>query len=81
MGITDIEPNAEDYDQKPLREAAERRYEPDFTLRAQDLLAPAAIRMWCEMAAIAGVSAEKIKEARQIALAMEFWSGKRKLPD
>lgn len=54
--------------------------EPTFTLRAQDVLAPAVIRAWCEMAAMVGVPPEKIREARQAALRMEQW-GHRRVPD
>lgn len=54
--------------------------EPVFTLRAQDVLAPAVVRAWCEMASVLSVNPEKIREARQIALAMEHWIS-RKVPD
>jgi ATP-dependent Clp protease ATP-binding subunit ClpX len=54
--------------------------EPIFTLRAQDLLAPAIIRAWCELAVLASVPPDKIREAREIALQMEQWP-KRKVPD
>jgi ribosome-binding protein aMBF1 (putative translation factor) len=54
--------------------------EPIFTLRGQDILAPAMIRLWCEMAVLTGVPADKIREAREIALLMEQWP-KRKVPD
>ena len=57
--------------------------EPLFVLRAQDILAPATIRNWCEFAFLAGTPAEKLKEARELALAMEEWAkqNKSKAPD
>jgi hypothetical protein len=54
--------------------------EPLFALRAQDALAPALVRMWCELAVLHGCPPEKLAEARQLALAMERWPN-RKFPD
>lgn len=54
--------------------------EPIFVLRAQDRLAPAVVRMWCEMAELMGVAPEKTREARNLAIRMEAWPT-RKYPD
>lgn len=84
MAITDLKPTAEDYRAAPApRKALDDRVEdmePTFTLRAQDALAPAVIRMWCEAALLLGVDPDKIRDARQIALRMEQWPH-RKVPD
>ncbi|MGH8639135.1 MAG: hypothetical protein ACREUZ_18525 [Burkholderiales bacterium] len=54
--------------------------EPIFVLRAQDLLAPATVRHWAEDAEKAGCVAARVREARDLADAMERWPG-RKMPD
>jgi len=55
--------------------------EPLFVLRAQDVTAPAVIRMWCEINFFnPNCAPERLKEARLLALAMEQWPN-RKLPD
>lgn len=59
--------------------------EPVFLLRAQDRLAPATVRDWCERARRAGDTPdEKVNEAGAVAIAMERWqeqTGRRKFPD
>ena len=55
--------------------------EPTFTLRAQDLLAPDAIRFWADKMKLSGANSVKAQEARDIAAAMEAWPGSKKLPD
>ena len=54
--------------------------EPTFTLRGQDLLAPAIVEAWARAAEGEGVSAEKVAGAREIAEAMMKWRPK-KVPD
>lgn len=56
------------------------RNEPIFVLRAQDKLAAATVRDWCDRAHNAGVNREKIIEARAIADLMEAWPNRKK-PD
>lgn len=81
-----LRPEPEDYEAfepAPARVAKDHGLQPEepvFTLRAQDVLAPAVVRAWCEMASVLSVNPEKIREARQIALAMEHWIS-RKVPD
>lgn len=57
------------------------RAEPTFTLRAQDALAPMVIGYWALKAEAHGVNPEKVEEARNIARAMQSWTGEKKLPD
>ena len=59
---------------------AEEDNEPTFTLRGQDLLAPAIVEAWARAAEGEGVSAEKVAGAREIAEAMMKWRPK-KVPD
>lgn len=47
--------------------------EPVFVLRAKDALAPGIVRAWVEAAMDAGVSLEKVAEARNLAHLMERW--------
>lgn len=54
--------------------------EPIFVLRAQDILAPDAVRRWAKLAESYGVSHAKIREAMDCAKQMEDWK-KRKVPD
>lgn len=55
--------------------------EPIFTLRAQDLFAPALVRLWASLNALNPTcKPTKLKEARDIAEAMERWPT-RKFPD
>lgn len=54
--------------------------EPLFTLRANDALAPGAIRSWILRAQSLGVNKEKLDGARRILEAMEAWPNRR-LPD
>ena len=54
--------------------------EPVFVLRAQDRLAPYAVRMWAQLARSHGVTGQKINEAARLADAMEYWEN-RKIPD
>jgi len=54
--------------------------EPIFVLRAQDVLADEVVAFWASRARENGVSAEKIREARECAVAMQKWPG-RKNPD
>jgi hypothetical protein len=54
--------------------------EPIFVLRAQDLLAPAIIRLWADLAALEGADEAKLYEARACAARMEAWPS-RKFPD
>ena len=54
--------------------------EPIFVLRAQDKLAAGVVRQWAEQAAQAGCGNAKVREAREIADAMERWPT-RKVPD
>jgi hypothetical protein len=54
--------------------------EPIFSLRAQDELASEVVRFWCEKAMERGVAPAKVKQALDIADAMDDWPTK-KLPD
>ena len=54
--------------------------EPIFVLRGQDVLAPHVIEYWADLAHNAGAPAEKIAEARAIAMVMAAWPH-RKVPD
>ena len=54
--------------------------EPIFVLRAQDALAPYAIKLWAERARWNGLSKEKYDEALAIAHRMTEWPS-RKHPD
>ena len=55
--------------------------EPIFVLRAQDITAPAIVRMWAEMQKLHPIRAEeKIREALALADRMEQWPT-RKFPD
>jgi hypothetical protein len=54
--------------------------EPIFVLRGQDRLAPDVVRQWADRAEQAGCDTEKVREAREVAAAMEAWP-QRKLPD
>lgn len=51
--------------------------EPIFVLRAQDALAPEVIRYWAERAEQAGCGPAKVREAQEIARAMERWPARR----
>jgi hypothetical protein len=54
--------------------------EPCFTLRGRDPLAHSVIMIWAADAEAAGVSREKVADARSIAARMNAWPAKR-LPD
>lgn len=54
--------------------------EPFFILRAQDAFASDLVRRWAELAEGAGVSAEKVTNARHCARAMRQWPT-HKIPD
>ena len=54
--------------------------EPIFVLRAQDLLAPAIVKIWAEIAQLHGLSYERWGEAIVLAEQMEEWPT-RKYPD
>ena len=54
--------------------------EPLFILRAQDRLAPQAVRVWAALLASESGSSQKVAEASALAEAMEKWPT-RKLPD
>lgn len=54
--------------------------EPIFVLRAQDRVAPAAIRYWASLALQSGLPAEKYHEALAAAEEMEKWP-RKKSPD
>jgi hypothetical protein len=47
--------------------------EPIFTLRANDPLAPALVRVWCTLARGSGVAEEKVMEAFRVAADMDRW--------
>lgn len=47
--------------------------EPVFILRAQDLVAPAAVRAWAEYARRAGTPEAKCKAAEKVAADMDAW--------
>lgn len=57
--------------------------EPIFVLRAQDKLAPALVKIWCQLAATHGVCLSKRTEAMELAVEMERWqqSNGSKVPD
>lgn len=57
--------------------------EPVFVLRAKDIVAPAAVRGWCELAAVAGAGEAKLMEAIQVAEDMMAWQKENgfKVPD
>lgn len=56
--------------------------EPIFILRAQDVLAPRAVRHWADLlAAHRGIDHPKVLEAYKTAETMFKWSGKKKFPD
>jgi len=61
-----------------LNKAAED--EPLFVLRAQDESAPEVVRDWAAQAEAKGAPAEKVREALELADAMEAWPH-RKTPD
>jgi hypothetical protein len=61
-----------------LRKAAPN--EPIFVLRAQDRIAPFAVRYWAAQAERWGAPREKVDEAIELAKAMENWPT-RKNPD
>src|SRR4249920_584489 len=52
--------------------------EPVFTLRAQDMMAPALVQMWISLNPQAGV--EKLRDAQEILEAMKRWP-KKKMAD
>ena len=54
--------------------------EPVFFLRAQDMVAPATVRVWADLAAGRGADPEMVANARLQADAMEAWATK-KVPD
>ena len=58
-------------------------YEPTFTLRGQDSVAPMTVDWWAHQAKLDGASASKIKGARAIRNAMLEWKKTYggKLPD
>lgn len=76
---------AEEFMQPPPASSPPAAEEPVFALRAQDVLAPVLVRTWADLAALHGCPPEKIREAREIALAMERWQQRyptrTKLPD
>lgn len=47
--------------------------EPVFVLRAHDKLAPIQVMQWADMAASEGAPAEKVSEARMVAVSMLAW--------
>lgn len=57
--------------------------EPVFVLRAKDMVAPATVMRWAALAETAGVSREKVVEARDLAMQMVLWQEKNgsKVPD
>lgn len=57
--------------------------EPIFILKARDRLAPGAIEVWIAMAEKAGVSVEKISDARDTLAPMNKWRSEHrgKIPD
>jgi hypothetical protein len=54
--------------------------EPIFVLRAQDMLAPDAVRGWAFEARRRGLSRDRFQEALAVADAMEKWP-QRRLPN
>ena len=54
--------------------------EPIFVLRAQDRLAPGLVRAWAMQAEAHGCAPDKLREAYELAEAMEQWPT-RKYPD
>lgn len=55
--------------------------EPVFHLRAQDRLAPGAIRAWITSAEVANVPEWKIEAARDFLEKIERWPGEKHYPD
>ena len=57
--------------------------EPLFVIRAQDILGPETVMNWAHAALSAGVSIEKVAEAREVAREMEEWqlNHSKKVPD
>jgi hypothetical protein len=54
--------------------------EPFFVLRAQDMLSSGLVHEWVTLARRMGCPESKVQGARNIAIAMEAWQG-RKYPD
>jgi hypothetical protein len=59
------------------------RGEPTFTLRAQDKVAPAAVRYWADMAEFEGAPSKKLEGALNVEAAMHDWQARNgcKVPD
>lgn len=57
--------------------------EPIFTLRAKDALAPQIVEAWADAAERNGSPAEKVSDARALAVAMRSWQVAHgaKIPD
>lgn len=55
--------------------------EPIFVLVARDVTAPNVVRMWASDAEMENVPQEKVDGAREVALAMNKWKGRKKRPD
>lgn len=59
--------------------------EPAFTIRAQDILAPLIVEMWCVLARDGEVHHAKLRAAEDVARAMRKWQAenhtKVKMPD
>lgn len=53
------------------------RFEPIFTLRAQDRLSPKLVDAWAKRARKRGVRKWKVRSARKVAQAMRAWEGRR----
>ena len=47
--------------------------EPTFTMRASDLFAPTAIRVWARLAKTFQLPAARVREAEECAIKMERW--------
>lgn len=60
-----------DFFAKMLR--PENEAEPVFCLRAQDALAPSALRLWIELAVRGGAPAEKVARAVEHLREIEAW--------
>lgn len=54
--------------------------EPVFVLRAQDILAPAAVLCWAQLLDDIGGEEQKVTKAQRVACRMKGWQ-KRKIPD
>lgn len=55
--------------------------EPVFVLRGQDVIAPAIVEAWADLAeSVGSIGANKLLEARMVARKMREWPN-RKLPD